>query len=133
MPTTAPSREIVQWVLSVLVSALMALIYVVYQDITEDMRHREERVAVVLRKVEEATLEMARSRSDLNAHLVEANYWKAKIDVLDERVDELSNSVAARPDPFTGTQGQALSDRIGRLESQLDRHISADEKKLKGH
>ena len=38
------------------------------------------------------------------------------IDRLEREVSELRNHPTARPDPFTGTEGRALRDRIERLE-----------------
>jgi hypothetical protein len=38
------------------------------------------------------------------------------IDRLEREVSELRNHPQARPDPFTGTEGRALRDRIERLE-----------------
>lgn len=40
---------------------------------------------------------------------------------VEQRLDLLQSRADARPDPFTGTEGRALADKIGRLEHRIEK------------
>ena len=52
-------------------------------------------------------------------HERQADHWIKQIEENERNVQDLLRNSGARPDPFTGTQGRALDDRIRRLEGDL--------------
>jgi len=50
------------------------------------------------------------------SHEREAEQWKTRIERLESQVYDILTKSNARPDPFTGTMGRELEDRINRLE-----------------
>ena len=52
-------------------------------------------------------------------HERQADRWIKQIEQNERDLQDLLRNSGARPDPFTGTQGRALDDRIRRLEGDL--------------
>lgn len=56
----------------------------------------------------------------LKAHDEQCTYWKGVADANRTKIADLQTSTAARPDPFTGSDGIALERRIHALERGMD-------------
>ena len=116
------SREIVQWVMSVLVTAMMGLIYIVYTGLSADNDEQAARTAGMLLRLDQTIVQMARYQANVDSHIEESNYWKREIESLREDITILRTHAAARADPFSGSEGKALERRIGTLERRFDEH-----------
>lgn len=116
------SREIVQWVMSVLVSAMMGLIYIVYTGLSADNDDQAARTAGMLLRLDKTIVQMATYQANVDAHIEESNYWKREIEGMRKDIANLRTHAAARADPFTGTEGRALERRIDTLERRFDEH-----------
>jgi hypothetical protein len=64
----------------------------------------------------EAKTAIAESRHHIDSHNAESGEWKRRIIVLEDKVYGLSTKATTRPDPFTGTMGRELEERIKELE-----------------
>jgi hypothetical protein len=60
---------------------------------------------------------IAEARHHIDSHNAESAEWKRRIIILEEKVYALSTRASARPDPFTGSMGRALEERIQALEA----------------
>jgi len=79
-------------------------------------------LATELRQLENTLSIIARQTAENSIHRVEhekqADRWIAQILENEAAIHELIRVSAKRADPFTGTQGRELDERIKRLESQ---------------
>jgi hypothetical protein len=66
----------------------------------------------------EAKLSIAAAEHHIDSHNREAEQWKQRILALEQKLYDMSTRSTARPDPFTGSMGRALEDRIEALESR---------------
>jgi hypothetical protein len=109
-----------QWVMSILISAMMGLIYIVYLGISSDIEKQAEKTMAVLTRIELIAIDSVETKTDLIAHIEEARYWKTQITDMRDQVTALREDAGARKDPFTGTEGRYLRERIERLEHLVD-------------
>jgi hypothetical protein len=61
---------------------------------------------------------ITRTEGHIDAHNRESDEWKNRIRELEKRVIDLNTRPSSRPDPFTGTEGRALEERIRGLEGK---------------
>jgi len=117
---TEHMQQFPQWVMSILVSAMIGLIYVVYVEISSDIGKHNDNAMAILSKIELMAVQSVQTRSDLHAHIEEAKYWKDEITEIRKTVTSLREDASSRKDPFTGTEGEYLRQRVERLEQIVD-------------
>lgn len=60
---------------------------------------------------------ISEARLHIDSHNREAEQWKQRILALEQKMYEMSTRSTIRPDPFTGSMGRALEERIQALEA----------------
>ena len=112
------SKYAIPLLVAISVGALGQAVYV-WRDnalLTADLSRLERAV-----EANTATLRILAEQSATNTvyreeHFRSAADWYRRITELERDVHALQRRPAARPDPFTGTEGRALDERIKKLE-----------------
>jgi len=128
-------EQATKWFIGIVTSSILGLISVVYVGISSDIEKHNDNAMDILSKIELMAVQSVQTRSDLHAHIEEAKYWKDEITDMRKTVTSLREDASARKDPFTGTEGRYLRERVERLEQLVDDvsrglvdHISKDKK-----
>jgi hypothetical protein len=88
-----------------------------YMDSRSDCAGRSECDAVKAR-LHEIEARLAVSETHVESHEKSAGEWKQRIMENERALRQMRTSPEARPDPFTGTEGRKLEQRIQQLERQ---------------
>ena len=113
-------EQATKWFIGIVTSSILGLISVVYVGISSDIEKHNDNAMDILSKIELMAVQSVQTRSDLHAHIEEAKYWKDEITEMRKTVTALREDASSRKDPFTGTEGRYLSERVERLERLVD-------------
>lgn len=115
-PKSETFWKVVGLVIPIFVSGLAGYSSFMVDSVRREHDDLTKRVVALEGLVSGLMQSVARTLQHVELHTEEKNHWIARIEENSKLLHSLAKDSAARPDPFTGTEGRQLERRIDALE-----------------